>query len=358
LRTEPAIELAIERDGADNFFAVAKGALPASPVSLTFLTDAPRSYFGTALPHTNVSALAGEVPPVPDAVRARALVFAKQLGIGRSSDSAAALSALTAHFRAFVESTDPPPDTGDIYLDLARAQKGICRHRTYAFVVTAHALGIPARFVQNEAHSFVEVKLPRVGWMRIDLGGAAHGLTAHGAADRPTYQAAEPDPLPRPAAYEASYSLLGRDVKGVRRPGDKELEGRWVGPDPKGEAAQARGQASFMAGPSAHAPRDTSSRAALSVELDQRHASVLRGEQLSVSGRVHDAAGEGVAGLRIEVSLAAEARRERMLLGVTVSTAHGAFVGAFGIPPDLAAGDYQLVVVTPGNTKYAPAIAP
>jgi transglutaminase-like putative cysteine protease len=357
LRTEPAIELAIERDAADNFFAVAKGPLPSRQVSVVFLTDAPRSYFGTALPHTTVATLAGEVPPVPEAVRVRALGFVKQLGIGPNSDVAAALSALTAHFRAFVESTEPPPDTGDIYLDLARAKKGICRHRAYAFVVTAHALGIPARFVQNEAHSFVEVKLPRIGWMRIDLGGAAHGLTAHGASDRPTYQAAEPDPLPRPAAYEASYSLLGRDVKGVRRPGDQELEGRWVAPDLEGAAARAKGHASFMAGPNSRVPRDTSSRAALTVELDQRHASVLRGEQLSVSGRVHDAAGQGIAGMRIEVSLAAETRRERMLLGVTVSAEHGAFVGAFGIPPDLAAGDYQLVVVTPGNATYAPAIA-
>jgi transglutaminase-like putative cysteine protease len=355
LRTEPATELAIERDGADNFFAVASGTRATGQVFVTFLTDAPRSYFGTALPHAPVSALAREVPALDPSIRARALAFAKQLGIGPSSELAAALAALTAHFRAFEESAQPPADSGDLYLDLARAKKGICRHRAYGFVVTAHALGIPARFVQNEAHSWVEVKLPRVGFMRIDLGGAAHGLTAHGASDRPFYQPAEPDPLPRPPAYEASYSLLGRQVKGLRRPGTKELQGRWV--KPEAQSASVEGNASFMADPSSHAAPDGSQRAALSVILDQRNASVLRGNELRVSGRVQNSAGEGVAGLRIEVSLAAEARRERMLLGVTVSDEHGAFAGAFGIPPDLAVGDYRLVVITPGNAGYRPAIA-
>jgi transglutaminase-like putative cysteine protease len=359
-RVEPALELAVERDGADNFFAVAKGAMPVSEVVATFLTDAPRAYFGTASPHVPVSTLGSEVPPMPESVRARALAFAKQLGLDRTSDFARALAALTAHFRAFEESAEPPPDTGDIYLDLARAKKGICRHRAYAFVVTAHALGIPARFVQNEAHSWVEVKLPRLGWMRIDLGGAAHGLTAHGMSDRPLYQAAEPDPLPRPAVYEASYSLLGRNVQGVRRPGDEQLKGRWVAPSDASEqaaAGQGEERAAFMSSPNRNAPRDSTGRAPLSVAIDQRHFSVLRGQELHVSGLVQNASGEGVTGLRIEISLAAESRRERMLLGVTVSGEHGAFAGVFGIPPDLAVGDYKLVVVTPGNAKYLPAMA-
>jgi hypothetical protein len=275
----------------------------------------------------------------------------------RSIEVSAFVRSVLPSSSAFEESAQPPKDSGDIYLDLVREKKGICRHRAYGFVVTAHALGIPARFVQNEAHSWVEVELERIGWMRIDLGGAAHGLTARGMNDRPLYQPAEPDPLPRPATYEASYSLLGRDVKGLRRPDDEQLLGRWVKPDEQSPAAQAQGSASFMAGPSNRAPRDGSGRAQLRVLLDQRHLSALRGTELSVSGRVQNATGQGIAGLRVEISLAAEARRERMLLGVAVSGARGNFSGAFAIPPDLAAGDYKLVVVTPGNATYLPAIA-
>jgi hypothetical protein len=357
LRTEPAIDLAIERDHADGFFAVARGSLPDQPVFVAFLTDAPRTYFGTTLPHAPVAVLAAHVPPLDAGIRARGLLFAAELGIGPRSDLAAALSALTAHFRAFEESSAPPPDTGDIYLDLARAKKGICRHRAYAFVVTAHALGIPARFMQNEAHSWVEVELPRVGFMRIDLGGAAHGLTAHGANDRPTYQPAEPDPLPRPGVYEESYSLLRQNATGVRKPDIGQLQGRWVSPAADEAAAEAQGQASFMGGPSAAAPRDTSGRAPLFIALDNRFTSALRGADVPISGHVHDAAGAGVAGLRIEVSLASEGRRERLLLGVTVSGAKGAFSARFGLPPDLVPGDYRLVVVTPGDATHLPAIA-
>ncbi len=357
LHTEPEVALSIERDGADNFFAVIHGEPPQRPVFVSFLTDAPRAYFGTTPPHGKVSALASHVPPLDPSIRTRALGFARELGLDPSSDSAVALATLTAYFRAFEESAQPPANQGDIYLDLAKGKKGICRHRAYAFVVTAHALGLPARFVQNEAHSWVEVELPRVGWMRIDLGGAAHGLTAHGASERPLYQPAEPDPLPRPAAYERSYSLAGRDVQGVRRPGDAQLQGRWVSPDVQGAAAQAHERASFMGERSSAAPRDSSGRAPLLLLLDQRQQSVQRGNQLRLSGHVQDIGGAGVTGLRVEISLAAEGRRERMLLGVTVSAAGGAWSGAFGIPPDLAPGDYRLIVVTPGNETYLPAMA-
>ena len=357
LRTEPAVALAIERDGADNFFAVARGKPPAGEVFVAFLTDAPRSYFAAELPDASVGALAREVPPLDPGIRARALRFAGELGIGTRSQLAPALTALTAHFRAFEESAQPPPDSGDVYLDLARAKKGVCRHRAYGFVVTAHALGIPTRFVQNEAHSWVEVKLPAIGWMRIDLGGAAHGLQAHGASDRPRYHPALPDPLPRPPAYEQSYSLLGRNASGVRQPTTADLEGRWVGPAPSGAAAQASDSASFMGPSSARAARDTAGRAPLAITLEQRRHETQRGQTLPLRGRVQDASGQGIAGLRVEISLAAEDRRERMLLGVTVSGESGEFEGTFGIPPDLAIGDYRLVVITPGDDRYLPALA-
>lgn len=371
LRTEPETDLAIERDAAGNFYAVLEhppkrrtdtGQGAAGPeLFLAFLTDAPRAYFGAELPRVPVGVLARELPPLDAGIRARALEFAAELGITPRSDLASALSALTQHFRAFEESKAPPPDRGDLYLDLARGKKGVCRHRAYGFVVTAQALGIPARFVQNEAHSWIEVKLPQLGFMRIDLGGAAHGLQAHNAADKPAYQPAHPDPLPRPPAYEESYSLLGRNTSGTRKPTDAELEGRWVAPAPAhgtgAVAAEAASSAAFMAGPSPHGARDITGRAPLGIVLDERRHQVKRGGELPLRGRVHDAGGGGVAGLRIEISLASEQRRERMLLGVAVSDERGEFEGSFGVPLDLAAGDYRLVVVTPGNDRYLPAIA-
>jgi hypothetical protein len=46
-----------------------------------------------------------------------------------------------------------------------------------------------------------------------------------------------------------------------------------------------------------------------------------------------------------------------VLLGVSVTDASGHFRGAFAIPPNLDPSDYALVVVTPGDAKYAAARA-
>jgi transglutaminase-like putative cysteine protease len=346
LRTDPAIDLAIERDGADNFYAVLAGPLPSGVVFVSFLTDAPRSYFGAPLPDERVAALAAKVPPLESGIRSRALRFAAELGIGPATPLSAAVPALTAHFRAFEESSDPPDDSGDIYLDLARGRKGICRHRAYAFVVTAHALGLPARFVQNEAHSWVEIELPGAGWMRIDLGGAAHGLTAHGLDDRASYRPAEPDRLPRPRAYEESYSLMNREVALTDRSDVNSLLGRFVDPD-----------ASSALGPGGRDREPETGRAPVTIAIDQRDASVLRGGTLDLSGGIASLTGEPASGLRLEISLLAESRRERMLLGVTVSDARGRFKGGFDVPPDLPVGEYRLVVITPGSDRFLPGIA-
>lgn len=352
IATTPEVSLRVERDGADNYFARLLGAAPATPIRFTFLTDAPRSYFGAEIPALPLATLSDRAPELPASISRRALSFARTLGLGPESDLRTALHALTRHFREFEESAEPPVDTGDVYLDLARAKKGVCRHRAYGFVVTAQALGIPARFLQNEAHSWVEVKLPETGFVRIDLGGAAHGLTAHGAADRPAYTPASPDSLPRPESYRASYSTLGAGVSGMR-PTTESVTGRWVSPTTDDEA---QGAPVFMAGSRAAQGGAADTRKPILLTLKDRRESVLRGGKLSVGGRVTGDDGQGVSGLRVEISLAATARRERMLLGVTVTDDAGYFRAAVGVPPDLAVGDYRLVVLSPGSAEYLPVV--
>jgi transglutaminase-like putative cysteine protease len=362
LTSDPPVGLRVERDGADNFFIVLDGVVPDapdSPVRVVFLTDAPTTYFAGEIPDAPVDVLAREVPELDARLRRRALELGREIGVRKEDGLRAALHALTAHFRAFEEAREPPQDTGDVLADLVRSKKGVCRHRAYGFVVLAHALGIPTRFVQNEAHSFVEVKLPGLGYRRIDLGGAANGLNAHNARDQPTYQPKEPDSLPRPAAYEESYSQLGRNTTGLRRPDDAALQGRWLPPsDAVSDAASSRSGAQFMGAPrtpSSQAKVDT--RSPLLVTLDPPSQDVLRGRTLEVAGRIEDLTGLGVAGLRVQVSFAAQARRDRLLLGVSVTGLDGRFKGSFGIPPDLQVGDYQLIVVTPGDSKHSPAMA-
>jgi transglutaminase-like putative cysteine protease len=354
VKTVPEVPLRIERDGADNFFARIEGSLPVDLVRVTFLTDAPRSYFAADLPALPRRVLAAGARPVPPSVAARARAFASEIGIDDADDLRSVLHTLTRYFREWTESDTPPRDTGDIYLDLVRGKKGVCRHRAYGFVVTALALGIPARFVQNEAHSWVEVKVPTLGYLRIDLGGAANGMTAHGASDRPAYVPGEPDRLPQPESYQRSYSTLQQGVTGLRPQADA-LLGRWVAPTqgPIDDGAPP----AFVVASNASQAADGHARKPVTLTLKDRVATVLRGGTLSVSGRLTDAQGSGLSGLRVEVSIAARTRKERMLLGVTVSDEDGYFRAALGVPPGLDVGDYQLVVLTPGDAEYLPVVA-
>lgn len=363
LRTKPELRISIQRDGADNYYAVAGGPVPAGSVRMAYLIDAPQRYFGVEIPQLEVGALAAEVPPMPDSVRRDGLLFAAELGLSTRSDLREVIHVLTGHFRAFEESAEPPPDTGNIFLDLARAKRGICRHRTYAFVLTAQSLGVPARFVMNEAHSFVEVALPRHGWMRIDLGGAAHGLTAHGARNRPLYRPVEPDRLPRPPAYVRGYSQLGDNTVGLRPPGAEQMRGRWIEPEAGFGATTGladvgeTGAGQAVVHDSGRVEPGDARRMPLRLQVDQTRSSAMRGEQLVVSGSVSDARGSPRPGLRIEISLAAADRTARLLLGVTVTDAAGGYRVALGLPADLPVGDYRLVVVTPGDADYLPATA-
>jgi hypothetical protein len=230
----------------------------------------------------------------------------------------------------------------------------VCRHRTYAFVITAQALGIPSRFVQNEAHAWAELKLPALGWLRLDLGGAAEGLDPHALRDREFYRPAVPDPWPRPLAYEESYSraaehlaasgaLRGSLEQGdeSRRPGDMRL---------KPTLAAGQGSATESAPPDGREP--------VVLRVSRFSPEVMRGSAFEVEGSAHAPSGGAVDGLRIEISLAQPHGDRAVLLGVAVTDAEGEFRGSFAVPPNLDPSDYALVVVTPGDAKYAAARAP
>jgi hypothetical protein len=255
-----------------------------------------------------------------------------------------------------------------VYLDLARGKKGLCRHRAYAFVVTARALGIGARFVQNEAHAWVEVAVPDAGYLRIDLGGASHGLTAHNAQDRPTYVPAQPDALPKPQVYKESYARAapppaaqsgGALGQGNAQQGQaSQAAGRWL--ETSGAQAARPGDPT-QTGRNAQAARVEPSgedgasppKAALHISIDERRISALRGGKLVVTGRLFDDAERGVEGLRVELWIAR--RTERMLLAVQLTDAEGYFRADFGVPPDLEVGDYRLIVRSEGDASHTAA---
>ena len=368
LRTEPpSARVHLERDHADNFYAVLEdGDRSTREVRVVFLTDAPRTYFGfdesAALPTAPSDALVAEVPVLPDAVESDALAFARDdLCLERGDPFDRVVSRLVEHFRSFEESEEPPADTGNIFLDLARGMRGVCRHRAYGFAITAMALGIPTRFVNNEAHAWVEIHMPeRRGWLRIDLGGSAQGLVSRRADAGPAYQPDVHDPLPRPESYERS---LARTSGGGSSGASSSSASSVVDPSaPPGSDPGATELTGTGRDPSAPSPPDPLGlgttppapvRAPLALALDRRHWDVLRGQSFEVTGRATSA--EAPAdGVRVEVLLR-DARGGEQLLGVTVTDAHGVFHASFGVPPDAQVGERSLVVRCPVSARYVAA---
>ncbi|MCA9536279.1 MAG: hypothetical protein KC593_21485 [Myxococcales bacterium] len=373
VQTEPRVPVVFERDEAGNYFVrVAPGA--PGVVRLAFLTDAPVGYFNQSLPDASlpVGARAAEVPPLPSSVRENALLFAAELGLSPRSSYRHALETLVHHFRSFREAREAFGDGQDIYLDLARGMLGVCRHRAYAFTITALALGIPTHFVMNEAHAWVEVRLPAGEWMRIDLGGAAAGVRTQGNTDAPHYEPRMADPLPRPPAYRASLERAAQTTgsggasaaEGGEGSADQpgagsssssvttSASGGQDGSGAGGVTSDGSATATSGSGSGGSAPRP---REGVQVRLSAASSEVLRGRALDLEGQVTNAAGAPVASMRVEVLLAGRGER---LLGVAVTDARGRFFGAFGVPHDLAVGDYRLVVRTPGDAQHLPGALP
>ena len=75
----------------------------------------------------------------------------------------------------------------------------------------------------------------------------------------------------------------------------------------------------------------------MSIALDRQKHEAFRGRVVEIGGRASDPEGRGVRALRIEVRLGRLSARP---LGITVTDRYGFFHGAFGLPLDIAVGDY------------------
>lgn len=161
-------------DSAENWFVVAQEG---GRVRMYLQLSAPRQVFGSQFLPVSRAALRPYLPPVPGAVARVAQQVLRHIGVAHETVPAAALTRLVDYFRSFHESDVLPESRlqSELYQEISLTQKGVCRHRSYAFVVTALTWGLPARLVHNEAHAWAEVFDSEL-WHRIDLGGAASDL--------------------------------------------------------------------------------------------------------------------------------------------------------------------------------------
>lgn len=401
----PAAELTFWRDAAGNQFVLSSQA---GALDLRWLTDAPSTYFAAPLGAGRPAADAPAVATLDPGLQRRMAEVWPALGVRPDQDRADQLRALVQWFRSF-EPGQPPPASDDPLRDLVVAQKGVCRHRALGFVAVALSLGIPAHYVMNDAHAFVEVWAPlhdgTWGWQRVDLGGGSDSLELHAAQNKRLHQPLYRDPFPRPASYASTSGQVLADGQPVDQVwgGAQEVKGRdqmanvtpasydaSEGSGSSGSSgAAAAGAAGGAAGPAsaqvlddarrtwlrqraqsiAGAPRPPAAAASATtggapatpeprttsqVSLALAGGEVWAGEPVAVQGTV--VASGPVARVPVEIWLVDPRQPlQAQLLGALVTDAQGRYAGALRLPASLAPAPYDLVARFAGTPLLAPA---
>ena len=374
--TEPRAQLVFTKDGADNFYVHTDDPGANGVYRLVFLADADAGYFAPSLPTSQrytVRAVRDRVPAelrrdVPAGIRNAAKRTLDEIGIDEEMELGSAFNKLVGFFRAF--SAKPlPSGTGDVYRDLCDNQAGVCRHRSFAFMVTANALGLPTRYVTNEAHAFVEVWFPERGWQRIDLGGAALRLEVSNAKDKTLHRPRAEDPFEKPREYTSggtSYSnLKGDKISGLsdqqlrdkHKPvGDAPASGDFA--DPSAPPDPDADPDSISPDPSAPARTLDPKKRNPKIRIHRADGVAYRGETLSVAGAV-EIDDKPLVDHIVDVFLAPAGRfgNNPIRIGRTTTGPDGKFEVEVDLPGNLELRSYELFVTTPEDATYNGAVS-
>lgn len=378
VETEPPVEVRFSKDGADNYYVESTFL---GEVRLKFLVDADQAYFSAPLPgNTLLGALASHpAAQLPPAIAEEGREVLKTLGVGPELPFDQGIDRLVAWFRDF-EAAAPEAPKGSIYEDLALGQRGVCRHRAFAFLITARAAGVPVRAVQNEAHAFVEVLAPDGHWRRVDLGGQAPSLDLKGAQDHRLHRP-PPDPFAKPEKYLSQYSsqLAGNgeppDGKGASLDGVPPALG--AGQPQAGGGGGAGGAGTGQPTPaevplpaetseisedfsdgSTPPPVEEARPAVVRLDLGNQVHEAWRGEPLpfAVVGHLATPEGAPIAGQRVQIYVVSSRGGEPRAVGPAVTTrADGRFEASARLPADLPLGPWRLVAASAAAHGFAPA---
>jgi len=343
-RAEPALRFELQRDGADNWFIVGDAR---KRVRLVLELAIARRAFGSEFGEVSWSELARSVPALPPPARAAASEVLRAAGISQAQRPAEAVRALVNYFRTFTPSDDAPRASSGsaLYSELALSKKGVCRHRAYAFVVTALSLGIPARMVRNEAHAWVEV-LDGIAWHRVDLGGAASHLEYEQHSSEHQHQPPA-DPYQWPPGSEAGESLTAQAASpGGARPG---LPGAAAsGAPPNASPPRNVVPSSSSGAPQPPTPRDDpQSKNEVAISSEDRE--LRRGARFHVTGTARTEQAVCVNS-RVDIALRDKAGAEHWL-GALATDENGKYDGRVALPFELEVGDYSVIATTPRTAQ-------
>jgi transglutaminase-like putative cysteine protease len=368
---KPPVRLAFSKDGADNYFVRSDEPSASGTYHVVFYADADAGYFAPQLPphRLRVRDVAARAPrelvaPIPGDVRREAEITAERLGVDADMDLGVAFNKLVGYFRAF-QAGELKSHSGNTYRDLCDSQVGVCRHRAFAFAITANALGIPTRLVENEAHAFVEVWFPERGWQRIDLGGAALRMDVAGASNKTLHRPRAEDPFAKPPEYSQSYTQLEGDIRG--------LSGQQLADKHKSlDQAPASGATSGVAsGPGTtpapdritpdptlpHVPPDPK-KPTPQLLVTQAAASAYRGDLLHVEGLAR-VDGRPLADhvVAVYLSPAGENGQHPVQIGSAKTGADGAFRVDLPVPGGLSLSTYEIYLSSLEDAHYNAALS-
>jgi len=342
-RTDPELPFTLQRDRADNWFMTGDAR---RRVRLVMQLAAPRAALGSDMADATWGELLQKLPPLPPTVRAAALDVAREIGVSQRQTPRQVVAALVAYFRGFAPSDATPKAArgAQLYQELSLSRKGVCRHRAYAFTVTALGLGVPTRMVRNEAHAWVEV-YDGVRFHRIDLGGAAGRMDLDPRTADHLYRP-PPDAFNWPEGSESGQSMLSDTLEGSGRDPSK-------GTSPTGSATPR----SSSPLPAPGAPPESARRLApagddrptATVSIQLASSSSERGAPLRITGTV-EAGGEPCLFSRVDVSLRDAAGVETWL-GAFPTDENGKLEGRVTVPFDIDVGDYKVIARTPGTGR-------
>lgn len=329
LHVDPPSPVVLLRDSADNWFA--KGARTGR-ARIVMQVTIDRRVFGSAFATVGFEELAQYKSPFPGQARGAAQRIARHVGALDAASPADALSTLVDYFRRFEASSTLPSatDTENLYVELSLDQKGVCRHRAYAFAVTALFVGIPTRVVHNEAHAWVEVFDGEI-WHRVDLGGAAAQVEE--TRPDPTTPGHRPpnDPYSWPRKSQPGLGLAPANAS--------------VPHDDKSAASGASGDGQSTSWPSAtqstvQSRADSATAPShVNIELVVQNSDLSRGKPLRVIGR---ATRHGKACSLSRVDFFLEGAHGPLPIGSLSTDRAGEFAGTVTIPRDAAVGNQTL----------------
>ena len=350
------------KDGAENWFIEAESTTRARVVMELAI---PRMAFGGDFGNPSWAELM-PVPPLPLSVQRSANEVVAKIGVSRRLSPRDDVTKLVTYFRGFTESEDAPSSTRDIYLDLALSRKGVCRHRAFAFMVTALHLGLPARMIVNEAHAWVEVHDGRM-WRRVDLGGA--GRTLHDPLSSNVPHDPPPDPFSWPQGATRGDDLAERARHATAggpnaSPPGATSAATSAAPPPPATSPVAASSANGSDGPDGSGnasgfgssggrakggAQSTDERSVSVVTITPMKSDAHRGAPFKLRGQV-SADGEPCGHVTVEIVLHSRSQGD-LAIGQLATDERGAYDGAIVLPAAVPLGDYDIQARTLGDSR-------